>query len=288
LGKLLDFGANTLSSDIQLQILNQSENLHKHDKILDLRYHNESGEFVVTIEVIFNKFHPIKYLKTQLRATLGVPEERQILSEWYDNHYHQVFMNDNETLNYYKIRKGDVLRLDALRDKSQNINIPGEQKLILQLILFMCWNLTPQGHKEMCGTVPRLIIVNHNITLTELRIVIADQLNIAEEGMIIYKGTHFPIMEGETVVIDENYNPPPQRIYYAGRSLLSFSDDDISDWDNIIAASELEQQTSANTIKKFRLKTLDIIIARPVVQAKPKELTEQIITHHKETKLVIH
>jgi len=290
LGKLLDFGANTLASDIQLQILNQPENLHKYDKILDLRYYNENGEFVVTIEIIFSKYHPIKYLKTQLKATFGVPEDRQILSEWYDNHYHQIFMDDTETLTYYKIRKGDVLRLDALHEKDKQN--PGEPKLMLQLILFMCWNLTPQGHKEMYGSAPHLLLVNPNITLQELRTAIANQLKIEEDGMTIFKGTHFPVMEGEIVVIDENYNPPPQRIFYAGRSLLSFSEEDINDWDKVAAPPIQPSLNSINTIKKFRLKNLDIIIARPIVQTKQKELLDvqhqQSSTIHKETKLIIH
>lgn len=120
-----------------------------------------------------HKAQPLRELKAKLHQLLGVAEDRQVLSEWFDNHFHQVLSDDRFPISYYRIRKGDVLRLDAIPDPALNpacakyfsyllldrfmlfvwcVSVVTERDirepmLALQLCRCIGWNLTASGWK---------------------------------------------------------------------------------------------------------------------------------------------
>lgn len=86
--------------------------------MINTRYHNLSNEFVGYLEIRINKADTLRNFKTKLREKTGVPEDLQIISEWYNDHFYKLFPNEKETIGGLKIRKNDVLRMDEIRDQT--------------------------------------------------------------------------------------------------------------------------------------------------------------------------
>jgi hypothetical protein len=92
--------------------------LPKGDKIINTRIHNQNGDFVSSIQITINKGDTIRTFKTKIREKVGVSEDRQIISEWYSEHFYKLFPDENVTIQAAKIRKTDILRMDEVSDVS--------------------------------------------------------------------------------------------------------------------------------------------------------------------------
>lgn len=139
----------------------------------------------MTIKI--NKDETIRDFKKILFDKTGVPEDFQVITEWYNEHFFKIFYNEKETIEQARIRKSDCLRMDELADPSlvkklcsfnintyffKNITEQPSQKFVniaLQEVQFIDWTPSSFGRKEMQTDFPRLLTISKTASLFDLR-----------------------------------------------------------------------------------------------------------------------
>jgi len=198
LGSILFRFGNRASTDLGVEILEQPEDLKKGDKLIKTRYHNIHGELTI-LEIKINKNETLRDFKTRLREKTNVPEELQIISEWYNEHFYKLFPNENETINQARIRKNDLLGMDVIADPTFNISenyTNGQTMLAFQLVNFMTWDSTPYGRKEMHTSFPSLLTIPETASLFDLRVSISQRVGVPWFNLNVATASSFPIYEG--------------------------------------------------------------------------------------------
>eukprot|EP01116_Phalansterium_solitarium_P018807 TRINITY_DN5104_c0_g1_i3.p1 TRINITY_DN5104_c0_g1~~TRINITY_DN5104_c0_g1_i3.p1 ORF type:complete len:1258 (-),score=480.84 TRINITY_DN5104_c0_g1_i3:52-3825(-) len=186
-----------ICTDLAFDILEQAEDLRKGDKLINCRYHNANNEFVCAFEAKINKTHTLRQFKTELAAKTGVPEQLQVLSEWYNEHFYKLFSKLDDTITTVRIRRADVIRMDELKPGMPNIsdvppNMP--QTYAFQLVEFKDWETQSYGRKEMVTSFPWLLTTTENATLFDLRLDIARRTGASMHNINIAFASSFPIV----------------------------------------------------------------------------------------------
>lgn len=103
-------------STMFVEIIDTPEDLRKGDKFLKIRYYNIDHEFSSEFEIKINEKETIWNLKSKLKEKTNVPEENQVISEWFSDRFYKIFRDDKEKVGH--IRENDIIRMDALKDPS--------------------------------------------------------------------------------------------------------------------------------------------------------------------------
>mmetsp|Transcript_2827 Transcript_2827/g.3753 ORF Transcript_2827/g.3753 Transcript_2827/m.3753 type:complete len:1339 (-) Transcript_2827:16-4032(-) len=206
---LIRFNGARVTTDLIVHFLDHKEDLRKGDKLINTRYHNAKGDFVTMFEMVINKEETIRDLKSKLKEKTGIPEDNQIISEWYNEHYFKLFPNEYETIGQARIRKTDILRMDEISDPTLNISIAG--CVAFQLVQYIAWDVTPYGKKEMQTTFPSIFTISENATLYDLRIALANRVGIPYQHINLATAQSFPIYEGSIVPIRDQTNRHAER-----------------------------------------------------------------------------
>lgn len=193
---LVKYPNSKISTHLGLDILDHSEELKKGDKLIKTRYYNGSNNFEGILEILINKTETMADYKTKLKEKTGVPEDRQVISEWYNDHFYKLFSSDKDTIAAAKIRKMDILRMDVIPDPSLNPATSPTPIMVFQLVNFIAWDSTPYGRKEMQTSFPALLCVPDNISLFDLRTTIAQRVGLPYWNINVATSSNFPILEG--------------------------------------------------------------------------------------------
>ena len=196
LGQLLT-KYSRITTDLLLEILDHDEELRKGDRLIPIRYYNNKNDLVSILEIKINKSETFFDLKTKLKERTGISEELQVLSEWYNEHFYKLFLNDSETIASARIRKSDILRMDVVKDKLFNLNDPTNPVLALQLVKYVEWgHVAHTSRKEMQTTMPELLTIPLSYSLFELRQLVAERCGIPAHNLNLAFAQGFPIVEG--------------------------------------------------------------------------------------------
>jgi hypothetical protein len=156
----------------------------------------------LTIKI--NKDETIRDFKKILFDKTGVPEDFQVITEWYNEHFFKIFYNEKETIEQARIRKSDCLRMDELIDPSLNITEQPSQKFVniaLQEVQFIDWTPSSFGRKEMQTDFPRLLTISKTASLFDLRCRIAERHDIPFYNINLAFFSSFPIYDSQMNVI---------------------------------------------------------------------------------------
>lgn len=281
LGTLLEKGSSKINSNLAVEKLDEPEDLRKGDKLIKTRYHNSQNDLVHVFEIKINKTETIRDFKTRLREKTGVPEENQVISEWYSEHFYKFFPNDNETISSAHIRKTDVLRMDPIKDPSLNINITSN--IALQVVQFIAWDVTTFGKKEMQTTFPALLTISENSTLFDLRKRVAELAQVPPFNVNIAFNNHFPIGENIQPIkeVAKTYNSQAQKIEFTEeekeeeermKELAIKENRDAKVWD-----FNLEKRLK---LKDCQIRTLEIVCWEDI-RKKPEKTASKQVTRNK-------
>lgn len=266
-----------ISTHLGLEILEHEEDLQKGDKLIKTRYYNANHDFESVLEVKINKKETFRDLKTKLREKVGIPEDMQVISEWYNEHFYKLFANDKETIAQARIRKMDILRVDVLTDSllnpSLNFNTVNQGNIIaFQLVNFIAWDTTSYGRKEMQTSFPTLLTVPDDISLFELRYIVAARVGIPWHNINIATSSNFPILEGYITPIKDlvkqagEDHSVPLKFKDSTQTSENEIDEDPDDVAIRLAIQENNGEKAFNfksekkvSLKKLRLRQLDII-----------------------------
>jgi len=282
---LVKYATSKISTHLGVDILDHQEELKKGDKLIKTRYHNINNDFESFLEVKINKTETLRDFKTKLREKTGVPEDLQVISEWYNDHFYKLFANEKETISQARIRKNDVLRMDPISDAamnvSENYNTASPHTILaFQLVNFIAWDTTSYGKKEMQTSFPALFTVPDTITLFDLRMLVAQRAGLPFHNINVAASSNFPILEGYITPIrdlvkqaGEDTSVPLkfQKDGGASHPTANGSDTEMVDEDPDEAATRLaiQENTSERTfnfksekkvqLKRLRLRQLDIL-----------------------------
>jgi len=294
MGTLLQrFGGSKTTTDLALELIDHQEDLKKGDKLINTRYHNFNSDYVCNYEIVINKLETIGDFKKRLFDRTQIPPEQQVISEWYNDHFYKLFANELETMASARIRKTDILRMDAIKDPLLNItevSAAGQNSnLALQLVQFVAWDVTPYGRKEMQTTFPALLTIPDTATLFELRVAVAKRVGVPFQNVNIATSSNFPILDGYITPI-KDHTKSNADLKQAELSPTAM-DEDPDEIAQKLAEKENRDAKSFNfkaektvQLKKLRLRMLDIICWEDLRAKVPDKPTEAPATRSKKSR----
>lgn len=184
------------------EILDQPECLQKGDLVLPVKVFDSSQKYVQSFEIKMKKTQIIRELKNVIREKTQIPEDNQILSLWEPSEFHTIIQSDTELLQ--TIDSHYTLRVDELKDSSMNPIRPDIK--VYQVVRYKDWNEI-NGAKLMVYTDPFLFLVHKNTTIYDLRMKLAECVNINYYNLNFAVNESFPIsqlaLKGVTKCIQE-------------------------------------------------------------------------------------
>jgi len=88
-----------------LEIVSEPEDLSKGDRFQSLRHHKQTGELVAIHEIKLNKNNTLLELKQIIKQKTGVPVEKQVVSQWWNDAFFSLYHQDKESIKNLKILK---------------------------------------------------------------------------------------------------------------------------------------------------------------------------------------
>jgi hypothetical protein len=131
-----------------------------------------------------------------LQQITGVPLDHQLLSEWYHDRFYRLFPDNEISIEFCRIRKTDILRMDAVELNYIENTMNPSKNVIFQLVQYVGWEASGYGRKEMSTSFPALFVVPDGISLYDFRMRIAERAGIPHWGLNWATCNSFPILEG--------------------------------------------------------------------------------------------
>ena len=99
---------------------------------------------------------------------LGIPVERQVISQWWQESFYRIYVDDKQTLAELRLCKNEVLRMDEISDAKLNL-AESLNNWAFQVVQFIGWDKNAFGRKEMQTSFPTLFTISEDSSLFDLR-----------------------------------------------------------------------------------------------------------------------
>eukprot|EP00698_Gefionella_okellyi_P010466 TRINITY_DN2717_c0_g1_i2.p1 TRINITY_DN2717_c0_g1~~TRINITY_DN2717_c0_g1_i2.p1 ORF type:complete len:1312 (-),score=302.93 TRINITY_DN2717_c0_g1_i2:487-4422(-) len=206
-------GSREMFTDVWLDILPEPETLTEDHRLINVKLFNPKSEFVQNLEVCVLHTQRIGDIKKAIQAQTGIAVERQLLTEWYDDHVFKIFREDTTSLYMEGITENDQLRCDEVTDPAFKISgyyySTDCPFVVLQYCKFEQWQQKTHYSKTAFTSTPTVLVVPRHGLVKDLRTILAERTGVPYDKLSLAVAPMVPIYEADLKYMSDEMELKP-------------------------------------------------------------------------------